>query len=369
LKIALLTSSRADYGIYLPLLKALKQDPFFKLHIIAFGTHLSPKYGETVNCIMDDGFEVSVKVDTMPDDDTPGSIAHAMGKTMTNFSRVWAEGNFDLIIALGDRFEMFAACAASVPFGIPVAHIHGGETTLGAIDDTFRHSITQMASYHFAAAEKYKERIIQLKGSAKHVYNTGALSVDNLASTTLQSIDSFREEFGIDLSVPGILITFHPETVDYHKNEKYVDELMAALSMIEGYQFIIMMPNADTTSNMIREKIQDFIAHNTHAFGVESFGSLAYLSCMKHCRMMLGNTSSGFIEAGFFPKYVINIGERQLGRIVTPNIHNCAIERNAIVKAVKDFKEGTVAEKISIYGSGKAAQQIVSILKKEFTDK
>ena len=367
MKIALLTSSRADYGIYLPLLKALKQDPFFQLQIIAFGTHLSPMYGETVNRIAEDGFEISFKVDTMPDGDSPESISRAMGKTMIGFSEIWEKNSFDLIIALGDRFEMFAACASSVPFGIPIAHIHGGETTLGAIDDTFRHSITQMATYHFTSTGIYKERVIALKGSDKYVYNVGALSIDNLKSMPLLSIEQFKKEWGIDLSLPSILITFHPETVDYHNNEEYVEELVAALEEIKDYQFILAMPNADTMGNMIRERLNRFISSHSNAIGVESFGALVYLSCMKHCTMMLGNTSSGFIEAGFFPKYVINIGERQLGRIVTSNIYNCPIRRDAIVEAVEKFAERKPTEKISIYGEGTTAQQIVTILKKEFS--
>jgi GDP/UDP-N,N'-diacetylbacillosamine 2-epimerase (hydrolysing) len=365
LKLALLTSSRADYGIYLPLLKALYADTFFELHIIAFGTHLSSTYGETVNNIISDGFAVAARVDTMPDGDSPGAITKAMGKAMINFSEIWRVNEYDMIFALGDRFEMFAACASSVAFGIPIAHIHGGETTLGAIDDIFRHCITQMARYHFTAAEEYKQRVVELKGSDKYVYNTGALSIDNLRSMKLLSIEQFNEQYGIDLTLPSILITFHPETVDYHKSETYVDELLAALKEIYGYQFIFMMPNADTTANMIRQRFTDFVAGNKSAIGIESLGVLSYLSCMKHCTMMLGNTSSGFIEAGFFPKYVINIGDRQKGRIITQNMYNCPIEKDAIIKAVKEYSNKILPKNIDLYGTGTTAQQIVSILKNE----
>ena len=365
MKLALLTSSRADYGIYLPLVKALTADPFFELHIIAFGTHLSTTYGETVNNIISDGFTVSAKVDTMPDGDSPEAITKAMGKTMINFSEVWSANEYDMILALGDRFEMFAACASSVPYGIPIAHIHGGETTLGAIDDIFRHSITQMATFHFTVAEEYKQRVIALKGSDKHVYNVGALSIDNLRFMKLLTIEQFNEQYGIDLTRPSLLITFHPETVDYHKSETYVDELLAALEEINGYQFIFMMPNADTTANMIRKKFTDFVAGNENAIGIESLGVLSYLSCMKHCTMMLGNTSSGFIEAGFFPKYVINIGDRQKGRILTDNMYNCPIQKDAIIKAVNAYAGKKMPKNIDLYGTGTTAQQIVSILKKE----
>lgn len=343
----------------------LKQDPYFQLDIIAFGTHLSEQYGQTVNRITDDGFEVAFRVDTMPDGDSPAAIARAMGQTMQAFSAIWERNSFDLIIALGDRFEMFAACASSVPFGIPIAHIHGGETTKGSIDDAFRHSITQMATLHFTAAELYRERVAELKGTSAHVYNVGALSIDNLKSMDLLSIEACREQFGIDLSIPSILITFHPETIDYQKNEAYVDELVKALEQVKDYQLILAMPNADTMGNMIRRRLNEFIAGNHNATGFESLGAIAYLSCMKHCTMMLGNTSSGFIEAAFFPKYVINIGERQRGRIITYNIHNCPIERNAIIEAIAGFSHFSGGSEITIYGNGTAAQQIVSILKSE----
>jgi GDP/UDP-N,N'-diacetylbacillosamine 2-epimerase (hydrolysing) len=283
---------------------------------------------------------------------------------MINFSNIWNENRFDLIIALGDRYEMFAACASSVPFDIPIAHIHGGETTLGAFDDAFRHSITQMATWHFTTTEQYWNRVVELKGSDKNVYNVGALSIDNLLSLQLLTIEEFKAKFNIDLSIPSILITFHPETVNFDKNLVYVDNLIAALKEIKNYQFIITMPNADTTGNMIREQLAGFIAENCNAIGVESFGTLGYLSCMKYCSMLLGNSSSGFVEAAFFPKYVINIGDRQLGRILTENMYNCKIEKAEIITAVKNFEYMQLDNKLDLYGDGSAALKIVTELKK-----
>ncbi|MEO8173173.1 MAG: UDP-N-acetylglucosamine 2-epimerase [Sediminibacterium sp.] len=363
MKIAILTSSRADYGIYLPLLKELKKDPFFDMQIIAFGTHLSAKHGNTVNEITESGYPVAHRVDTIPDGDSPAAIAAAMGKTMINFARVWEENTYDLVIALGDRYEMFAACASAVPFGVPIAHIHGGETTLGAIDDTFRDSITQMATYHFTTTDQYRNRVLALKGSGNGVYKVGALSVDNLKTLPLLSIEAFKEKFNIDLNKPSILITFHPETVAFEKNERYIVELIAALREIETYQLIITMPNADTMGNMIRKHLSDFIASSKNAIGIESFGALGYLSCMKHSTMMLGNTSSGFVEAAFFSKYVINLGNRQSGRILSPNICNCEIKKDSILRSVADFANRELPEKIEIYGNGTSAIQICTILK------
>lgn len=363
MKIAVLTSSRADYGLYLPLLKILKKDPFFDLNIIAFGTHLSARYGNTIDNIIEDGFQVSHCIETIPEGDCPADISYSMGKAIISFTDIWQKYSYDLIIALGDRYEMFAACVSSISFSIPIAHIHGGETTLGAIDDVFRHSITHMAKYHFTAAEKYKNRVIELKGSSNGVYNVGALSIENLKSLSLLSLVAFKDKFNIDLSIPSILVTFHPETVAFERNEIYINELISALSSVKDYQIIITMPNADTMGNMIRKKFESFIKENVNAVGIESFGTIGYLTCMKYCSMMLGNTSSGFIEASYFPKYVINLGERQSGRIVTKNIRNVIIERSKIIDAIEAFKDQHFDGYENIYGEGDTAMKIVSVIK------
>ncbi|MFZ6014052.1 MAG: UDP-N-acetylglucosamine 2-epimerase, partial [Bacteroidota bacterium] len=192
---------------------------------------------------------------------------------------------------------------------------------------------------------------------------TGSLSMDNLRSLKLLTIPEIHERFQIDLSIPTILITFHPETVLFERNKEYVEELIAALKEIDEYQFLITMPNADTLGNMIRSKLQDFIKTSKNAIGVESLGTLGYLSCMKNCAFMLGNTSSGFIEAAYFPKYVVNIGTRQQGRIVTENIRNCAIQKADILDAIKLFDNFRPSKKIDIYGDGFAAQKMIKILK------
>lgn len=363
MKIGVLTSSRADFGIYLPLLKLLKADLFFELNIIAFGTHLSGSFGETIQEITASGFTVTTSVDTMPASDSPQDIAASMGKTITHFSDVWQNNRYDYLIALGDRFEMFAACASALPFNIPIAHIHGGEETIGAIDNVFRHCITQMASCHFVTTETYKQRVVVLKGTDEHVYNVGALSIDNLTTLPLLSIEEFKQKFDIDLSKETILITFHPETVAFEKNEEYIKQLVAALEELSKYQLVITMPNADTMGNIIRKELLTFAEKKTNVFTLESFGAIGYLSCMKHCTLMLGNTSSGFVEASFFPKYVINLGKRQSGRIVSKNIRNCEIKKEAILEAIHAYETLVIPEKVELYGNGNAAQLIVKYLK------
>jgi len=362
MNIAVISSSRADYSIYLPLLKALTSEPGFSVEILAFGTHLSAQHGHTIDQIRADGFSVR-PVDAVPVGDTPADVSRTMGATMRAFADVWTDQNYDLLLCLGDRYEMFAAVSSAVPFTLPIAHIHGGETTLGAIDNAFRHAITVMATYHFTTTEPYKQRVIELTGSDQHVYNVGALSIDNLSHLTLLTNAQFLDRFGIDLDQPTILITFHPETVSFQHTADHVTALLDALTQLDTYQLVITMPNADTMGNYVRAEMQTFIDAHTNAVGVESFGTIGYLSCMKACRFMLGNTSSGFVEASFFPKYVINLGDRQRGRILTPNIIDCPLDSAAILTAVRTIESAAPLSPINVYGDGTAAEQTVSILR------
>ena len=363
MKIGILTSSRADYGIYQPLLKRIANDDFFDLNLLVFGTHLSEKFGKTIRFIKSDGYPIAHEIETLPDSDSPFAVSRSMAKTIYEFSQVWNEDNFDLIFALGDRYEMFAAVSSTLPFNIPVAHIHGGETTLGAMDNSFRHAITLMSKYHFVAAEPYKKRVIEILGSKDNVYNVGALSIDNIMHLTLMNVAEFKIKFNIDISIPTILITFHPETIHYEKNKESIEEIVDALKELDKYQLVITMPNADTMGLYIREHLTNFIRETPTARGVESFGSLGYLSCMKHCKMMLGNTSSGFIEAAGLNKPVVNLGNRQKGRIVTPNIFNTPCKKNEILSAVKQAEKYNKDDLTAIYGEGMAAEKIVKVLK------
>jgi GDP/UDP-N,N'-diacetylbacillosamine 2-epimerase (hydrolysing) len=363
MRIAVLTSSRADYSIYYPLLKELKRDDYFQLLIVVFGTHLSEKYGNTFEQIVNDGFTIDDKIDTIPSGNTPFDISFAIGNTIQKFSEYWEKNTYDLVLCLGDRYEMFAACAASIPYNIKLAHIHGGEKTMGAFDDCFRHSITHMSSIHFTSSQIYYERVVNLKESSYNVYNVGALSIDNIKNMEFLSLEEFHDRFNIDLTKKSILITFHPETVSFKKNVEFIETLVEVLNVVEGYQFIITMPNADTMGNVIREKLNLFIRKTAHAYGVESFGTKAYLTCMNYCTMMLGNTSSGFIEASYFQKPVINLGSRQNGRIVTPNIINCEIQKDKIIDAINKVPFLNKSNEIEIYGNGNTAKRIVSILK------
>lgn len=359
-KVTVLTSSRADYSIYRPLLYILKECPEIRLQLIAFGTHTSTEYGHTVNAIRSDGFDIWQELPFVLDSTSPRTIAESMAATIKQFSAIWETLATDLIICLGDRYEMFAAVAASVPFALPVAHIHGGETTLGAMDNIFRHSLTHMANLHFASCHAYCQRIVDLKGNRDNVYNTGALSIDNMQQVPLLTTAQFLDKFGVDLAQKTLLTTFHPETVSYKRNEIYAQELCAALEELAAeFQVLITMPNADTMGNIIRIQLQRLEERSKkRIFIFENLGTVGYLSAMKHCAMLVGNTSSGFVEASYFPKWVVNLGKRQEGRLLTENIRSITVEKEQICRTVRELDALPIPDVQHPYGNGMAAQNM-----------
>ncbi len=364
MRLVILTSSRADYGIYLPLLKKLKADDFFDLQIIAFGTHLSRFYGYTLSQIEADGFEVKHKIESLVQGDSPEAIATAMGLTNLKFANLWAnlKSKIDLIICLGDRYEMYAAVNASLPFNLPIAHIHAGETSLGAIDNTMRHSISLVSKYFFVSTEGYKRKVTQLIGNQENIHNVGALSLDNIQDLKLLSKREFLNKYQIDLNNPTVLTTFHPETVSVEKNRIYIKELIAALKKLD-YQIVITLPNADTRGTFIRTQLLEFAENRENVYIIESFGTLGYFSCMKHCSFLLGNTSSGIIEAASFKKFVINLGDRQRGRAQSNNIMNVPVKKEAILEAVAGLKNKNTETIENIYWKRNVADQIIQVLK------
>lgn len=365
MKIILLSSTRADYSIYRPLLKKMCADDFFTVNIVAFGAHLSEQYGYTVQNFLADGFHVYKQLNTIPDGDSPREITDSIAKTIALFSEFWEQEkqNTDIIIALGDRYEMFAAVAASVAFNLKVAHIHGGETTQGAIDNVFRHSISLFSTYHFTATENSARRVAQIIGTEKHIYTVGALSLDNLKELSLLSLQEFKEKYNVDLSVPTLLVTYHPETIAYESNEQ--NATIIAQSLIEsGYQCIITMPNADTYGHSIRKVFKNLnqLSSQIHIF--ENLGTVGYFSAMKHCAFLIGNSSSGIIEAASFGKYVIDLGHRQAGREAGNNVLRIpTITKEHILKKIREIETLPPLSDFNIYGNGNTADKIISILK------
>ncbi len=364
MKIGVLTSSRADYSVYYPLLKKLQDDPFFELSIIAFGTHLSPYHGETVSLIEADGFNVSHKISSIIIGDSPETIASSIGQTMIKFSSLWAQEKFDFVLALGDRFEMFAAVSALLPFNGKVVHLHGGETTTGAIDNAYRHSISHMSYLHFVSTEAYKLRLSGILGSNENIVISGALSIESLANQEIMSKEALSADLGLDFTKPVILFTFHPETAQFEANKNHITEILTAFDELKQFQILITMPNVDTMGNLIRSAILKYAESNDQITIKESLGMKRYFSAMRHAALMLGNSSSGFVEASYFPTKVVNLGHRQDGRLITPNIINSAITKADILQSVYRIYNSPPTGPINVYGTGQASEIIVQTLKK-----
>jgi GDP/UDP-N,N'-diacetylbacillosamine 2-epimerase (hydrolysing) len=336
-RLAISTTSRADYGIYQSLLSQCAADPDITYGLVVSGTHLSARHGRTVEIIERAGHPIWGRVPSVPDTDDREAIAAIIGEALSGFSRVWAElaAAVDVVICLGDRYEMFAAVAATVPFNLPVAHLHGGETTLGAIDDKFRHAITAMSSLHFTATEDYARRVAGIAGSKANVFTVGAPSLDGLGELTLPTVAEMKDRFGIDLSLPTILVTIHPETVNLAANLSLASCVRAAFPVLaDRYQIVVTLPNADTEGERLRRVFADLADQHSGIKTIESFGKMGYFAAMKYSAFLLGNTSSGLLEAPSFGKYAINVGDRQKGRARSGNVIDVAIDPDQIMATV-----------------------------------
>lgn len=364
MKIGILTSSRADYGIYLPLLQKIKKDPFFTIEIIAFGTHVSKGHGYTLNEIVKDSYPIIHTISSLISNDDEESISASYGITIMKFSTFWTNNQYDLVFCLGDRFEMSAAVQAGIPFGVKFAHIHGGETTLGAIDNIYRHQISLASVLHFTATELFKERVAQLTEQKSGIFCVGALSLDEIYSFKPVEKEKFYRTFNIPPE-NFALVTFHPETVSSNDNYQYAKEMEKALIRIsEKLTIVITMPNADTMGSIYRDaliQLQKNIPNRIIL--IENFGKNNYFSAMLYSTIMIGNTSSGIIEAASFGKYVINVGNRQKGRIQSENIINCEFDELAIFSATQKALEKQKFTGKNVYYNEGAADKIIYILK------
>ena len=369
IRVGVLTSSRADFGIYLPLLKALQKEEAFHLELIVFGTHLSKFHGYTVEQIEREGFKIAKRIESLLLGDTPSAIASAYGLTVLKFAEYWQENeqNFDVVFALGDRFEMAAAVAASIPFGIKIAHLYGGETTLGAIDNIYRHSISLASQLHFVGAEFFAKRLNQLLDDEKaSIYNVGSLSLENLKNIDFLSVEAFKNKWQIDLNIKTILVTVHPETVAYQKNLAYCEETIKALEQLANeFQIVITMPNADTAGMVFREAFETLAKKQQSIKIIENFGTQSYFTCMKYAKLMVGNTSSGIVEAASFQKYVLNLGDRQKDRLCGENVIHVPFNHDLIVKNTLEYATKEYNGE-NIYFKSNPSEIIIQILKKEY---
>lgn len=364
-KIALLTCGRSDYSIYLPLIKALQTSDEFELTVIAFGSHTSRYHGYSIDAIHDHENLNLISVDATLGDDKPASIASAMALTTMKFAQIWECNKFDLVVCLGDRYEMFAAVASTVPFNLKVAHFHGGEKTLGAFDNVFRHSITAMSHLHFVTCEMHAERVRQIiedEGS-DFVHNVGSLALENLNTIELMTKQDFKYKFDIDMDKPTILFTYHPETVDLSANGRNVANLISTFEDIDD-QILVTLPNNDTDGARVRSALSAYAANKSNIFVYDFLGVQGYYSAMNHCSFMLGNSSSGIIEAASFNKYVINVGDRQKGRHASANVINIPCEKKYIQSAIKKISKLSAYSGGNIYYKPDTIKLVIDIMRK-----
>lgn len=364
MKIGILTSSRADYGIYLPILKLLKTNSFFKLEIIAFGMHLSKSHGYTVAQIEQDQYQTIHKISSLLSNDDEQAIATSYGLTIFKFADFWQRNKYDLVFCLGDRFEMSAAVQSGIPFGVKYAHIHGGETTLGANDNIYRHQITHASILHFTATDLFSKKIISLTDSSVNVHMVGSLSLDGIEMFKPIEKSFFYNKFKIP-NREFALVTFHPETFSPHLNKKFAHEMRIALAQISTKLFIVItMPNADTRGSDFRLEIEYLKKdYPEQIICVENFGKINYFTAMHYAKLLIGNTSSGIIEAASFGKYVINVGDRQKGRLQNANVINANFSSDDIFKKTLEVLNMGTYQGDNIYWKEGTAQKIISIIK------
>jgi GDP/UDP-N,N'-diacetylbacillosamine 2-epimerase (hydrolysing) len=371
-KICVVTGSRADYGLLRLVMKGIKTESSLTLQIIATGMHLSPTFGLTYKEIEGDGFEIDKKVECLSSSDSPVAIAEATGKALSGCAKAFDELKPDLVLVLGDRFEIFAACSAALLARIPIAHIHGGEVTAGAYDEAFRHSITKMSSIHFVATEEYKKRVIQLGENPNTVHLVGGLGVDAIKELKLLSKEEIEQRLSIKFANKSLLVTLHPATLEDQAPEEQISQLLAALSDKPDITLIFTLPNADTGGLEIMRQIKDFVEKNDNAYIFESLGQLNYLSCMAIVDGIIGNSSSGILEAPTLKVGAVNIGSRQLGRSQSKSVINSPANKVELGKALDKLLspefQATLEFCESPYGEGGASIQILRILRKASFD-
>lgn len=366
-KICVITGSRADYGLLRWVMQGILDDPTLRLQIIATGMHLSPEFALTYRQIEQDGFNIDRKIEILTSSDTAVGIAKSMGLGLISFAEAFDQLSPDLIVVLGDRFEILAATSAALVACIPVAHLHGGETTQGAFDEACRHSITKMSHLHFVATQTYKNRVIQLGEHPDTVFLVGGLGLDSIKRLTLLNRAELEESLNLKFGHKNLLITFHPVTLEYETAVNQLQELLATLSELKDTKLIFTYPNADTNGRVLIKMIQQYVADHKNSMAFTSLGQLRYLSCLTQIDAVVGNSSSGLIEAPSFKIGTINIGDRQRGREQAASVIDCKPKMQDITNALNrlystDFQT-KLPDTVNPYGTGGASERIVEIIK------
>jgi len=381
-KITVVTGTRAEYGLLHLLMKGVQDDPGLELQIVATGMHLSPEFGLTYKEIEKDGFHIDYKIEILSSDNTPTGICKSMGLSYINLPKAYSALDPDFVVLLGDRFETFCAASVACVMGIPIAHIHGGETTTGSIDEAFRHSITKFSYLHFSSTEIYRNRIIQLGEHPDRVFNVGALGVENIHNLKLLDRMELENKIKFSLGNQCILVNYHPVTTEQNTSGKQFENLLRAIEIIPDLKIIFTGANADAGGKGVNQMIDAFVAQNPNrSIAFISMGQINYLSALRNVNAVVGNSSSGIIEAPNFKVPVVNIGDRQKGRIQAKNVINCLPITRSIRKAVKktlssEFRQD-MQSIINPYEKKNTIQNIIKIfqsfefphiLQKEFYD-
>lgn len=372
-RIGVITVARSDYGILMPLLRAISAEPSLQLSLIVGGMHLAPEFGRTIDMIIADGFSPAASVEMLLSSDTPLGTAKSIGIGVMGFADTYARVKPDILVAMGDRFEMHAAVLAALPFNIPIAHIHGGEVTEGAMDDSLRHGITKIAHLHFAATQQYADRVIRMGEEPWRVTVSGAPSLDNLKQTPTLSAAEMFDRFHISVEPRPLLVTFHPVTRELENTGAQIDALLHAIERTNE-PVIFTLPNADPGGRLVADRIRSFIATHERAQIVENLGTQGYFSLMSFAAAMVGNSSSGIIEAASFGLPVVNVGARQAGRTRPANVIDVSEDLNvgkisdAIHFAISQPFRTSIEGIVNPYGDGNASDVIVRKLRETQID-
>lgn len=367
-KICVVTGTRAEYGLLYWLMKEIKADEELELQIVATGQHLSPEFGLTYKTIEADGFTIDAKVEMLLSSDTPVGTAKAVGLGTIGFADALDRLKPDILVLLGDRFEALSAAQAAMMLRIPVAHLHGGERTEGAIDEAIRHSITKMAQLHFVSEPEYRSRVIQLGEAPSRVFEVGAVGIDNIVRLPLLNLENLENQLGFSLGEKFFLVTYHPETQSDKSPTEAIHILFDALDAFQDYKVIFTQANSDAGGRIIDALVEKYAVENPcRVLSVKSLGQVRYLSAMKLCSAVVGNSSSGLLEAPVLYRPAVNIGDRQKGRKRYPSVIDCAEDRDSIEAAIKRAVSDTFAKEmnqmIMPHADGKIAVGIKEILR------
>lgn len=364
-KICVVTGTRADYGLLYWLMKEIMNDRELQLQIVVTGMHLSPEFGLTYKQIEHDGFIINEKIEMLISGDTPSAVAKSIGIGTIGFSDSFSRLQPDLIVILGDRFEALAAAQTALILNIPIAHIHGGEVTYGAYDDSIRHAITKMSCLHFVSTEEYRKRVIRLGEHPNRVFNVGATGIENILKLNLLTKEQLEKDLDMDLTNQLFLITQHPVTLSEDPMEG-IKELLEALEHYPDSTMILTKANADNDGRKINQLINEFVAKKPLTRRLfDSLGQLRYLSLMKHADVVIGNSSSGLFEAPYLRTPTVNIGDRQKGRVRPDSVIDTVVDVNEIVKAIKKALDYSFQEdsNIELFGKGNTSKKIVKLIK------